>query len=40
MESNDELIEPTKEAPSIDDIIVINNNDTDDIVEMQEWTSK
>ena len=39
-EVNGGLIEPTKEAPSVKDDIVINNNDTDDIVEIQEWNSR
>ena len=34
------LIEPTNEAPSVKDIIVIDNNDTDDVVISQEWFIK
>ena len=32
LEINEGLIEPTKERPSVKDKIVINDNDTDDIV--------
>ena len=39
-EVNGGLIQPTKEAPSVKDVIVIDTDDTDNVVTSQEWNIK